>query len=744
MLTSLSNFLVRRAWWTLAAAGIFLTVAGFFGGGVFDKLSQGGFENDSADSTAVSRDLEQRFDGGDDGLLVLFSDAREGLPATDPQFAEAARAVLIKAAGQPGVEDITTYYDANAPPLLSRDGKQTYAVIALAGDEEQQTDTVERLRPLLRSDRLEVRLGGAAAAGEELNTQIDKDLAFAEKVSFPILLVLLLIVFRSFLAALLPLAIGVLSIIGAFLIIRILTTFMDVSVYAINIITLLGLGLAIDYSLFMVSRFREELRAHKGSVPKALAVTMATAGRTVLFSGIIVMVSLLSLTVFPLSFLQSMGLGGAAAVLVAMLAALTVLPAAMALLGRRVFPRRQRGAAVPVKNTIVNRGLWYRLSRFVMRYPITVLVTAGGLLLLAGTPFLRAEFSVADAGNLPPAADARQVSETLDRDFPGASTESIRIVVTTKHAPTDPRNVEGLYDYARQVQRLPGVTRVDGLISNNPSLDKAAHLAFYSDANQQNPAAQAAVGRFVGRSATVLEVSYAAEPMSAEARALVERIRDLPDYGLTAKVGGTTAELLDLLDTLRGYLPYALAIIALAMGLLLFLMLGSVVVPVQAILLNLVSLSATFGALVWVFQERHLDGLLGFNATGSIDATQPILIFAIAFGLSMDYTVFLLSRIKEQYDRTGKSVESIALGVERTGGIITSAAVLLVVVIGAFATGEISLMQQIGFGLALAILIDAVIVRMLLVPASLRLLGSAAWYAPPELGKLYRRLNLRG
>lgn len=737
MFKRLTQIITRRTWWVLLAGFLFLGAAGFVGTGVFDKLSQGGFENENSESTQVLREVDSRF-GSENSLIVLLAD-KQGLPATDPIVEEAARTTLAVLAGQAGVEGVTTYYDAHAPPLLSRDGLQTYAVVSLAGDEEQQTDTVERLRPLLASDRLSVKLGGGAAAGDELNTQIDKDLKFAEMVSFPILAVLLLIVFRNLLSALLPLMIGVLSILGAFLILHGLTTVMDISIYSINIITLLGLGLAIDYSLFMVSRFREELRGNRGNAKRAIAATMKTAGRTVFFSGVTVMVSLLALLVFPLNFLQSMGLGGAAAVLVAMAAALTVLPAVMLKLGERLVPRRQRKRPA---SKVVRHGAWYRVSRFVMRYPVTVLVVTTGLLLLAGTPFLRAEFSTADAKNLPKGADARVVDETLERDFPNPSTDPIQILVTTKGSPLEPKNLDGLYEYARQLQRLQGVEHVDSLISNNPNLPKQAHLDFYAHDRLAEPAVQQIVGTYVGEGATILKVHYASAPMAGESRDLVRAIRDLPAFGLDAKVGGTSAQLVDLLDTLQKYAPYALLIIFGAMFVLLFLMLGSVIVPIKAMILNVLSLSASFGALVLVFQEGFLTDLIPLNSIGSIDATQPVLIFAIAFGLSMDYAVFLLSRIKEQRDKRVSNEESISSGVEKTGAIITSAAILLVVVIGAFATGKISLMQQIGVGLGLAILIDAVIVRMFMVPAAMKLLGSANWYAPPGLKKLYSKLKL--
>jgi uncharacterized membrane protein YdfJ with MMPL/SSD domain len=446
-----------------------------------------------------------------------------------------------------------------------------------------------------------------------------------------------------------------------------------------------------------------------------------------------------------------MGLGGAAAVFGAMITALTVLPAMLAVLGKRVnslsiwsLVRRNRQAAPAAGAGAQQGGFWFSASRFVMRRPLLVLVVTLIPLALVGLPFLHATFSTPDARSLPAGRESRVVSEMLTSNFPLNETEPILVLATTTGDALDAASIGALYDYTRQLATLPHVERVDSLVNLDPRLDKAAYEGFYSaGARAGNPQAAQAAAHFARGNYSLVTVVYDSDPLSQASQDLVHNIRALsPSAGLSAQVGGNPAYLVDFLGSLAGSVPLAIALIISAVFVLLFLMLGSLVVPLKAVVLNILSLSVSFGALVWVFQDGHLSNLLGFNAVGSIDGTQPVLIFAIAFGLSMDYEVFLLSRIKEHYDRTGDTPSSIAQGVQKTGSIITSAALLLVVVIGAFSTGEIIFIKEIGVGLSLAILVDATVVRMLLVPATMRLLGRYNWWAPRPLTALYNRLNL--
>jgi RND superfamily putative drug exporter len=589
-----------------------------------------------------------------------------------------------------------------------------------------------------------------------MTEQVQKDLERAELLTFPIVFVLLIVVFGSLVAASLPLFTGAFTILGGLLLLRVATTMTDMSVFAVNIITMLGLGLAIDYSLFVVSRFREELVRHDNDVQTALSRTMQTAGRTVVFSGLTVMIALMSLIIFPQMLMKSLGWGGSAAVLVAMLASVTVLPAALAVLGPRVnrlavkslLPARfRRGVAHPDNP---EGGIWYRASSFVMRHAGLVLVVTVIPLALVGLPFLRIIISIPDHRGLPTGSESRQVGDMLVSDFPHNETTPIEIAVRSDKPALDPDSIAALFNYTRDIAALPGVRRVDSLVNLDPRLDTGgaqAYATFYSSrGNPQNPMAvqaEQAAGRLSRGNYSVVRVLFDSEMLSGESQQLVRSIRDMdPPGGLTAWVGGRTAELVDFVQSLQATVPLAIGLIVAVMFVLLFLMLGSVVVPLTAVVLNTLSLSASFGALVWIFQDGNLANLLGFTPMGSIDGTMPVLIFAIAFGLSMDYAVFLLSRIKEQHDRTGDTTQAVATGVQKTGGIITSAALLLVVVIGSFTMGEVLFMKQVGVGLALAILVDATLVRMVLVPATMRILGKYNWWAPRPLVALYERLGM--
>jgi uncharacterized membrane protein YdfJ with MMPL/SSD domain len=436
-------------------------------------------------------------------------------------------------------------------------------------------------------------------------------------------------------------------------------------------------------------------------------------------------------------------------VLIAMVAALTILPAVLAILGRRVnalsvwsiFPARRRPAPGPAA---APHGAWYRISELVMRHPGKVLVGTLLPLLIVGLPFLHINFTVLDPRSLPASHESREVHDVMADVFPPNETQPIQLVVRSSSPALDSISLAALYDYTRQVAKLDGVRRVDSLVNLDPRLDKEGYIRLYSPAGRaQAPQLQPVIDRLSRDRYTVVSVLYDGEPYAEANRELVREIRAIePPPGLKVTVGGEPAYLVDFLQSLASDVPLAFGLIVTVMFVILFAMLGSLVVPVKAVVLNLLSLSVSFGALVWIFQDGHLAGPLHFTPLGSVDAAQPVLMFAGAFGLSMDYQVFLLSRIKEQYDRTGDVRASVALGIQKTGAIITSAAVLLAVVIGGFATGEVLFIKQIGVGLALAILVDATIVRSLLVPATMRLMGKYNWWAPAPLKALHERLGL--
>jgi RND superfamily putative drug exporter len=501
--------------------------------------------------------------------------------------------------------------------------------------------------------------------------------------------------------------IGGLAILGAFVVLRALTTFTDVSVFSINIVTMIGFGLAIDYALFIVTRFREQL-ALGNDVETALTVTMSTAGRTVAFSGITVGVAISSLVLFPVMFLRSMAYGGAAAVLVAMIAALTALPALLAVLGHRVNNLRLPFLARRGGLGTTEHGAWYKLAHSVMRRPIRYVVVLVPLLLVLGIPFLQAQLGGVDHRALPAGANSRTVTETLQSDFAGAGGSDIMVAVRVSSA--DPAKT--LAPYIAQLQRVNKVENV--------------RLGGYKD----------------GVASVVVHTRYTSQELPA--RDVVKAVRAVaPPAGTSVEVGGDTAVIVDLLHVLGQRAPWMAGFIILVTFALLFVAFGSVVLPAKALVMNVLSLSASFGAMVWIFQEGHLAGFLGFTSAGFLDATNPVLLFAVLFGLSMDYEVFLLSRIREEYDRTGDNTRAVALGMQRTGGIITSAALLLIIVVAAFATSGIVFVKMIGVGLVIAIAVDATVVRALLVPATMRLLGRANWWAPAPLAGWWQRHGFR-
>ncbi|WP_425558303.1 MMPL family transporter [Cryptosporangium japonicum] len=701
MFERLGRTMVRRRWWVLGLAVAFIAFAGIWGTQVFGKLVGGGFDDPASESSRALTRAEAELGREGNDVVVLYRSAT--LTADDPAFQQAVTSTLSDLPSDV-VTGSATYWSTKSPTFVSKDKHETFAVLTLAGDDEEtRTDQLEQIEGDLAAPGLESEVGGSTAINRDINERVSADIAKAETLSMPVLLILLVIIFGSLAAASLPLAVGGLAILGAFTALRGLSYLTDVSIFSVNVVTILGLGLAIDYGLFMVGRFREEL-GRGLSVEDAVARTMGTAGRTVAVSGVTVAVSLAGLLIFPITFLRSMGLGGLSAVLIAMVAALTVLPALFGVLGHRVDAlsvRRlfRRKATVSAD---VEHGFWYRLARSIMRRPVVYTVGVLAVLLIAATPFLRVEFGGIDARALPAGTESRVVSETLDRDFVPNSQSPIDAIVTSS---------SGLDQYVADVRKVDGVTG-------------------------------ASVTAQEGNTARV-SITYDGDPISAESRELVSRIREVPaPSGGEVLVGGQTAALADQLKTVGDRLPWMALIVVGATFVLLFLAFGSLVLPVKAILMNVLSLGASFGALVLIFQEGHLSGLLNFTSTGTLEATQPILVLGIVFGLSMDYEVFLMSRMREEYDRTGDNTQAVAVGLQRSGKIITSAALLILVVIGLFSISGITFIKLIGVAMLIAVLVDATIVRALLVPATMRLLGDLNWWAPGPLRRLYARYGI--
>ncbi|MBI3689063.1 MAG: MMPL family transporter [Actinobacteria bacterium] len=721
MFESFGRWVFRRRWWVIGLAVAFTVFAATWGIRVFGDLTYGGFADPGAESSRAAEVISTQLGQAEPDVIVLYrSDART---VDDPSFG-AAVARTVTALPRENVRSVTTYWPARVPQLVSTDRHATYVVLSVVGaDDQAKKDSFLAIKDRLAVPGLRSTIGGSVAIGDEINRQVSSDLTHAEALSMPILLVLLVLIFGSLVAASLPLVVGGLAILGAFTALRGIAQVTDVSVFSINLVTLAGLGLAIDYGLFMVSRFREELGRGR-PVPEALGRTVATAGRTVAISAVTVAIAMSGLAMFPQVFLRSMGYGGVAAVLLAMVFALTVLPALLAVLGHRVdalslqrLVRRRRrtstgtAAAVAAASAPGDSGAWAWFARAVMRRPVLVVAAVLAVLVTLGLPFLRVSFGGVDSRVLPASSPARQAQEAIARDFPGNVASPIEAVVVL---PGPAAGAEGQADLTSYLGRLGAVPGV-----------RSVQLAAVSGDHAK------------------INIGYDGEATSPAVRDLVAKVRAVPaPPGSEVLVGGQSAILADLLRSVGGRLPWMAVLVAVTTFILLFLAFGSVVLPVKAIATNVLSLSATFGALVWIFQDGHLSGPLGFTSVGSIEATQPILMLALAFGLSMDYEVFLLSRVREQYDVSGDNTWAVATGVQRTGRIITSAALLLIVVTAAFATSQVLFVKLIGVGMVIAIAVDATIVRMLLVPATMRLLGRFNWWAPRPLRRLYARFGI--
>lgn len=747
MLHSLGGILYRARWAALFGGLALVVAAAIYGTGVFGSLKNGGFQDPNSESSQAQTLLDQRFGGATSDVVILMES--DTLQATDPAFVSAATQMLDRLKAQPQVASVTSYYSTQSARFLSRDGHETFAVVQLAAqDITAKQNDYTTLLPLMTAPGLHLTIGGNVPTNVAVSQQVSADLEHAEIITFPVVGFLLFLVFGGLVAASLPLLIGGIAILGAFAILRGLTTLTDISIFAVNVVTVTGLGLAIDYALFIITRFREELSPDEGDVRGAVQRTLATAGRTVLFSGLTVSVSLLGLLLFPEGFLRSMGLGAIGAVLVAMLAALTILPAILALLGRRVnalsIQRLFRNVIQSRRASSMGeaRGAWYRLSQAVMRFPVPAALVVLGVLVLLGTPFLHASFTTPDVHVLPANQEARVAADRLARDFAQQGASELVIVIRTPGSALSSSNLASLDSYVREIEAMPGVVQVQSLVTVDSTLTLAEYQQLYAQPGA-NPQLAAVAAQLANGDATRVTVELQSAEFSAATEQVVNQIRAMtPPAGFQPLVGGETPYQMDLFANLRATLPYALLVMALTIFVLLFLMTGSVVMPLKAILLNTLSLTATFGALVWIFQDGHLQSLLNFQSNGNIDGTQTILIFALAFGLSMDYEVFLLSRIKEQFDKSGDNRASVASGLQRTGWLITSAALLFAVVLAAFSTSEIILIKEIGVGLAIAVIMDATLVRALLVPATMRLLGHWNWWAPRPLRALWQRVGL--
>ena len=691
MFAALGRFTYRRRR-VIAAAWLVVFVLGIaIGGQTFARVKAEMNGSSDAESMLANERLN---DLGTRSPAVL--GVIDGIDVHDRTTERAVRKAAADIAALEAVSHVADHYTAGSHALVAEDGRATMVAVYLeqgisASDQHRAAHTIKERLQEIEIGR--VLVGGDSLLNEEIHVQSEKDLQRGEMVSLPIVLLVLVIIFGGIVGAGLPLIVALMSVAGALLFLFGVTAITDVSVYAINVATMLGLGLAVDYSLLVISRFREQ-RGSGVDIAAAVEAAVGTAGVTVAFSGLTVAAALTGLLFFDDPGMKSLTYGGIGVVIAAIAASITLLPALLGMWGKRI----------KVKNRSTSeRGVFFRLSKFVQRRAVAIVtVVSVGLLLLA-TPFLGVEFASPGVEALPRSSESRQVFEVLRDRFPSHGADPVTVVAET--TPSDP----AVSAFVTQVEALPG--------------------------------SQAVGMRDDISDAVVIDVLPVGSSQGPVARRLAEEIRGIKTP-FTKLVGGPAAFLVDYQDSIKDRLPYALATIAIATFVLLFLMTGSVVVPLKAIVMNLLSLGASFGVLIWGFQDGHLAGILNFEPTGSVDLWIPIIVFVFAFGLSMDYEVFLLSRIKEEYERSGDNDHSVAVGLQKTGGIVTSAAILIVTVFLGFAAGELVTIKMLGIGMALAIIVDASIVRMLLVPATMRLMGDRNWWAPRLLREFHARFGL--
>jgi putative drug exporter of the RND superfamily len=734
MLTRFARLATGRPRAVLIGAALIFTISGAVGGGVTEHLTAGGFDDPASESFKAEEVLDEQFGTGTPNVVLVVT-AHEG-SVDDPDVVSAGEGIGERLASEPDVGNVVSYWsEGGAPPLRNEDGRRALVLGRIDADtDDDLVDRIDELAPQLRQDDpvVSVEVGGFAQVFHDVSETIESDLLRAELIALPITLVLLVLVFGSVVASSLPLAVGALSIVGTLLVLRGWTAVTDVSVYALNLTTALGLGLAIDYSLFIVARYREELRA--GHHPTAAVVrTVQTAGRTVGFSALTVAASLCALLIFPQVFLRSFAYAGMTVALLAGLFSVLVLPAILRLLGHRVNALTVRARSV----TPPERGFWHWVASAVMRRPIPIATLVIAVLLLVGSPFLGVRLTLPDDRVLPEDAPSRQVGDIIRAEFSSEDAGALAVVAPEGNGVT-PAAIES---YAQELALLPAVGRVDAASGTYCGEGLADQLGCQPGERVLGPEASSRYAGFTAGDGTFLSVVPAVEPLSSAGESLVDAVRAAP-APFPVMVTGPAAQLVDSSTSISGMVPWALAIIAVITFVLLFMMFGSVVIPFKAIVLNLLSLTATFGAMVWVFQDGNLSGLLDFTATGGLNTAMPILVFCIAFGLSMDYEVFLLSRIKEEHDRGADNRAAVAVGLQRTGRIVSTAAVIIAVVFLAFATSGVSFIKMMGVGMALAVLLDAFVIRGTLVPAFMRLAGEWNWWAPRPLRRFHDRWGI--
>ncbi len=733
------RFVYRFRWAVLVGSAVLLgiSIAGVATGGAL--VDSGGFGANlpaGQASKLIAGEIHPQQKTTGSFLTLIFSSST--LSVTDPQFQAALVDAFAPLGTAPRVTGVVTPYsapEAARSAYVSRDQHAALVIVSLKDGRLAAEGYIGSVVSEVHPGILKVVATGDVLINQAFNKTLEGDLQRAEYLALPITLLMLVVIFASLIAASLPLGVGLLAIVGGVGGTFFLARFTDVSQYALNIITLIGLAVAIDYSLFIVNRFRDELAAG-ATREDAIARSMSTAGRAITFSGITVAIGLSAMLFFQGTFLASMGAAGRIVVSIAVLYGLTFLPAVLSVLGPWVGRLRLPFIG---KRKPDGTGAWHSMALWVMKRPVVVLVPALALLLLAGTPFLQLRLANGDVDQLPPGNQAREGYDMLIRDFPGQDQTNITVVVYYPgESPLTPDHIGAIYDLSRRFAAMPNVLGVSSLVDLDPNLTKADYQRLYAGPMSEMPAQmQQGLAAGTGPHLTLLNILTNKQYTSDEARTIVKTVRaqQIPD-GQVLATGGTAYDL-DIVNFILQRTPVAVASVIVITYIVLFLLTGSVVLPLKAVITNLFSISASFGAMVWIFQEGHLSGLLGFTPQ-SIDPSIPVILFSIVFGMSMDYEVLLISRIQEEYRRTGDNEVGVALGLEKSGRLITGAAAIMCAVFLAFGMANIVIIKAIGIGLAVAIAIDATVVRILIVPAVMRLLGRANWWAPRPLALFHR------
>ncbi len=720
----------RYRWWIVGLWIIVVAVALPFAPQASGVLQSGGFISPDAESQRAVDLLVQKLGLKPTVVQIVFTSQKYS--ADDSRFAQEADQALSGLTSWSEVASISSF--TQNLRQISLDRHAAYVNVSLNIDSDSAPRLLPELeRRLTKVPDLQTSVGGGPVFYADIQAVSEQDLRRAELLAFPFAIIALLLVFRSMVAAVLPAIVGGAAVSVTLAIIFWLGQLTPLSIFVLNITTLFGLGLGVDYSLFMVSRFREELaRGH--DVNEAVAITVATAGRAVTFSGLTVSIGLLGLVIFPVNMLRSVGIGGVMVVAMAVLAATTLLPAVLSILGTRVnlLPVRLPRLWKSRQSVAEHHGFWYRLSHFVMRYPVRIFVPVLLILILLGLPFLGVRFSSPDASILPDNVPSRQTYDLLATRFNSRESTPIVLAIQTTGNVMTETNIRNLYDYIQRIEADPRVARVDSIVSADPRFTLDQYEQFYLHPSiNVDPYVSALSRSTVAGNTMAVQIISKYDALDLRSQALAQTIRNTPPgHGITVLVSGQSAANIDYVTSLYTSFPIAILVVALVTYIVLFFFFRSVILPLKAILMNTLSILASYGALVIIFQDGFLHQMLGFTPLGFVEASSPILLFCALFGLSMDYEVFLLSRIQEAFWQTGDNRQAVALGLERSGGIITSAAVIVIVVSACFATADIILVKALGLGMALAVALDATLVRGLLVPATMRLLGNLNWWLP--------------